>query len=80
MTVFYNSGCFLPFLIIFNLFFGRLFFSFKVWLAIEGILVGLFVISAYIFSRRIIKNMKEKSRGNVIDVEAEVVNEREKLK
>jgi membrane protein implicated in regulation of membrane protease activity len=80
MTVFYNSGCVLPFLIIFNLFFGRLFFSFKAWLAIEGILVGLFVISAYIFSRRIIKNMKEKSRGNVIDVEAEVVNEREKLK
>jgi hypothetical protein len=80
MTVFYNNGCLLPFLIILNLFFGRLFFSFRVWAAIEGILLVLFVISSYIFSQRIIKSMRSKGRGNVIDIEGEVIKDREKLK
>lgn len=80
MTVFYNSGCLLPFLIIFNLFFGRLFFKLKVWLCVEGVLIVLFMISSYVFSRRIMDNLRRKSRGNVIDVEGEVIKERDKLK
>jgi hypothetical protein len=77
MAVFYNSGCLLPFLIIFNLFFGRLFFSLRVWLAVEGILIILFMINSYIFSRRIINSVKK--GDNVIDVEGEVIKDREKL-
>ncbi len=78
MTLLYNSGCWLPFLVIVNLFFGRLFFSFRTWLTVEGILVILFLINSYIFSRRIINSVKR--RDNVIDVEGEVINDRDKLK
>lgn len=78
MTFFYNSGCLLPFLIIFNLFFGRVFFSLRVWLAVEGILIILFVVNAYIFSKRIINSVKK--RDNVIDVEGEVIQDKMKLK
>lgn len=78
MTVFYSSGCLLPFLIIFNLIFGRLFFNARTWLAIEGILIIIFIVYSYIFSRRIINSVKRKD--NVIDVEGEVIEEREKLK
>ena len=78
MTVFYNSGCLLPFLVIFNLFFGRLFFSLRVWLAVEGVLIIFFIVNAYIFSKRIINSVKK--RDNVIDVEGEVIKDREKLK
>lgn len=79
MTLFYNSGCLLPFLIIFNLFFGRMFFSPRIWLAVEGVLIILFLINSYIFSRRIINSVKRKDKGNVIDVEGEVIKDRDKL-
>lgn len=78
MTVFYSSGCFLPFLIIFNLIFGRLFFDTRHWLAIEGILIIIFIIHVCIFGKRIINSVKRKD--NVIDVEGEVIKDREKLK
>lgn len=78
MAVFYNSGCLLPFLIILNLFFGRLFFSFRTWLAVGGVLIILFLVNSYIFSRRIINSVRRKD--NVIDVEGEVIQDRDKLK
>jgi hypothetical protein len=78
MAIFYNSGCLLPFLIIFNLFFGRLFFNFRTWLVVGGVLIILFLVNSYIFSRRIIKSVRRKD--NVIDVEGEVVKDREKIK
>ena len=78
MTIFYSSGCLLPFLIIFNLFFGRLFFNTLHWLAIEGILIVIFVVYAHVFSRRIINSVKRKD--NVIDVEGEVIQDKKKLK
>ncbi len=78
MTFFYNSGCLLPFLIIFNLFFGRLFFSYRVWLVVGGVLVVLFLINSYIFSKRIINSVKK--RDNIIDVEGEVIKDNKKLK
>jgi hypothetical protein len=49
-------------------------------LAIEGILVGIFVVSSYLFSQRIMKSMRMKGRDNVIDVEGEVIKEKERLK
>ena len=78
MTVFYSSGCLLPFLIIFNLIFGRLFFNTRHWLVIGGILILIFMVYSYIFSRRIINNVKRKD--NVIDVEGEVIQDSKKLK
>ncbi|MFA5287329.1 MAG: hypothetical protein WC394_03540 [Candidatus Omnitrophota bacterium] len=78
MSVLYKSGCLLPFLIIFNLFFGRLFFSFRTWLAVGGVLTIFFLVNSCIFSRRIINNVRR--RDNVIDVEGEVISDREKLK
>ena len=77
MTLFYKGGCFLPFLIIFNLIFGLLFFPVRTWLAIEGILIILFMFYSYIFSRRILNSIKGKD--NVIDVEGEVVEDKKKL-
>ncbi len=39
-----SSGCFLPFLIVFNLFFGRFIFnSIRLWLGIEAILILMFI-------------------------------------
>ncbi|PIP19493.1 MAG: hypothetical protein COT38_03055 [Candidatus Omnitrophica bacterium CG08_land_8_20_14_0_20_41_16] len=78
MTVFYSSGCLLPFLIVFNLIFGRLFFNTRHWLTIEGVLILLFMLYSYIFSRRIINSVRRKD--NVIDVEGEIVKEKEVLK
>jgi len=49
-----SSGCFLPFLIIFNLFFGRFIFnSARLWLGIEAILILLFILSINIMARKI---------------------------
>lgn len=78
MTLFYNSGCLLPFLVIFNLFFGRIFFSFRAWVAVEGILIIIFLANSYIFSKRIMNSVRKKD--NVIDVEGEVIKDQEKLK
>ncbi len=78
MAIFYNNGCFLPFLIIFNLFFGRLFFSLRLWLAIEGVLIIFFIILSYLSGKRIMKSFQK--RNNVIDIEGEVIEDKEKLK
>ncbi len=78
MTVLYSSGCLLPFLVIFNLIFGRLFFNTRHWLAIEGILILLFMAYSYISVRRVTNGVKRKD--NVIDVEGEVIKDSKKLK
>lgn len=92
-----QSGCLLPTLIIFNLFFGRFIFNTTgLWLSIEGILVLLFMIKVYIFTRKITKQLwpngygsasgSRNSRpaggnqGQVVDVESEVIEEKHKLK
>lgn len=66
------SGCLLPFLIVANLLFGKLFFKTGAWLAIEGILLLLFIINSYIGLRHIHSSGRSK-RKNVIDVEGKVV-------
>jgi hypothetical protein len=77
-----QSGCLLPTLIMLNLFFGKLIFnSNRLWLSVEGVLIFLFVINIYVFTRKISEQFKPKSRtrGKVIDVEGEVIQEKHKL-
>jgi len=66
------SGCLLPLLIVLNLFFGRLFFKTSAWLAIEGVLILLFLLNSYISFRRIFRPGR-KRQGGVIDVEGKVL-------
>lgn len=66
------SGCFLPFLIVFNLLFGKLFFKTETWLVIEGILLLLFIINSYIGLRHIHSSGKRSRRKDVIDIEGKV--------
>jgi len=74
-----QSGCLLPLFMIFNLFFGKLFFrSTAVWLGIEGVLILLFILKIHFFIRKI--RGSHRARGEVIDVEGKVVEDREKLK
>jgi len=75
MVIGYSSGCLLPLLIVLNLFFGRLFFSASHWLAIEGILVLLFLFNSYITARRVFSSSRKK-RSNVIDVEGKVIKDK----
>lgn len=79
MILITRTGCLLPLLIIFNLFFGLFFLEFRHWLLIEGALVVLFALNAYIFSRRIfLAGQGRQQRRGVIDVKAEVVEEEKK--
>lgn len=77
-----QTGCLLPIIILFNLFFGWMFFPARAWLFIEGILIILFFINSFIFLRRV-SNMASGAnpqRDGVIDVEGEIVEEKRKLK
>ena len=59
-----NTGCLLPFLIIFNLFFGRLIFnSTRLWLGIEGILVLIFLLKIHILANRISQQFWPQGHG-----------------
>jgi len=87
-----SSGCFLPFLIIFNLFFGRFIFnSIRLWLGIEAILILMFILSINIMRRKIIRQFGQQARGfasdgksqrygKVVDIQGQVVEEEKKLK
>lgn len=72
-----RSGCLLPLLIILNLFFGWLFLKLWHWLLIEAILILLFIVNAYIITRKIL--FVSSRRDNVVDVEGEVIEEKKKL-
>jgi len=72
-----QAGCLIPLLMMGNLLFGWMFFKPLTWLAIEGILIALFLVNAAFFSRRIASGVSR--RSNVIDVEGEIVEERKKL-
>jgi hypothetical protein len=67
------SGCLIPLLLILNLFFGKLFFSAEQWLAIEGLLFLVLLLTSYINLRRFSFTKQSKKRSNVIDVEGKVV-------
>lgn len=73
MNLLYRGGCFLPFLLIFNFFFGWIFLGFRAWILIEIILVIILMIYSYFLSRKIISEVNGSGRkDNVIDVESEV--------
>ena len=78
MVFFSRSGCLLPLLIILNLFFGWLFLKLWHWLLIEAILILLFIVNAYIITRKILSVSSR--RDNVVDVEGEVIEEKKKLR
>ncbi len=75
-----SSGCLLPFLIIFNLFFGKLIFhSTRLWLGVEAVLVLIFVLKINIFLRKISQSFNNKPRGKVIDISGQVVDEKSQI-
>jgi len=70
-------GCFLPFLIIFNLFFGLFFLKPLYWLVLEVVLILLFVLTFATIVKKV--SSLNSSHSNVIDVEGEIVKSRKKL-
>ena len=74
VVLFGNIGCFLPFLIIFNLFFGWIFLRPAIWLGLEAVLLLILLLSLHIFSKSIRSSMRADS-GHIIDVEAEVLKD-----
>ena len=91
-----NLGCLLPFLIIFNFFFGRLIFnSTRLWLGMEAILILIFILKINIMAQKISQQLRSggrswvsdkpkshsfKSNGKIIDVQAQVIQDKEELK
>ena len=67
-----GSGCFLPFLIFFNLFFGWIFLGFLPWIAVQALLVLLFLFSAALTAKKLNSPSKHK---DAIDIEAKVMDD-----
>ncbi len=83
-----GSGCLLPVLIIFNLFFGRLIFnSARLWLGVEVLLILIFMININLMARKISRQFNQQSPGQqsrrsqeqVVDIQGQVVEEDKKL-
>ena len=72
-----QSGCILPLLILLNLFFGWMFLKPLYWIGTEAALILLFFLNAVILSRSISDFSKKNSR--VIDVDAEILEEKPRL-
>jgi|GEM_PF-712587 len=76
-----QTGCFLPFLIILNLFFGWMFFKPLAWLIIEAALVVLFLLTSWFFVKKISSGMEvSPKRKGSIDIEAQVLDNKHKKK
>ena len=74
-----RMGCLLPLLIIFNLFFGWMFFGFLLWALIEIVLIIIFILVSLLTARRIFRQEQQKDKDNVIDIEAEVLDDKKRL-
>ncbi|MDP2831212.1 MAG: hypothetical protein Q8O02_03080, partial [Candidatus Omnitrophota bacterium] len=75
-------GCLLPLLIILNLAFGNLIFnSVGLWLVVEAVLILIFMLKIKLMVSRISQQFEQpgRSRGKVIDVQGEEVQEKQKL-
>lgn len=72
-----RSGCLLPFLITFNLFFGWMFFRMGHWLLIEAILILLVVLNAVFLTKKIFSDSPR--RDDVIDIRGQVVDDKKHL-
>ena len=70
-----NAGCLLPALIILNLFFGWIFLGPALWLLTGVVLVGLFILNSFIMLKKAFL-FSGPRKGSVIDVEAEVLDEK----
>jgi len=77
-----SPGCLLPFLIFFNLFFGRgIFNSTLLWLEIEAVLVLFFILKIRILARKISSHFEGRSGAQkVVDIQGQVLEEDKKLK
>ncbi|MEI6631814.1 MAG: hypothetical protein WCL25_04295 [bacterium] len=75
-----NTGCLLPLLIILNLFFGWIFLEARYWLLFEAVLVTVFIFNSYIMARRLFNSPKHKRNDGVIDVEGQVIEDKERRK
>jgi hypothetical protein len=84
-----NSGCLLPLLIIFNLFFGQMIFgSTRLWLGVEAVLVLIFILKIKLITSRISRQFRagdfdgqgHKRQGKVVDIQGQVVEDNKKLK
>lgn len=73
-----STGCLLPFLVFFNLFFGWLFLKPVVWLFVEAFLILLLALNSFMVTRRILSARGKDDR--VVDVEGEVIDEKKQLK
>lgn len=73
-----RMGCFLPLLILFNLFFGWLFLKPAVWLLTECVLILFLIINTYILIKKIPSFSSRDT--DAIYIEAEPVEDKEKLK
>jgi uncharacterized membrane protein len=71
---FAKTGCFLPFLIILNLFFGLIFFKPLIWLTVGILLIMLFFVNSFLLAKKI-TSFSSKRNSKVIDVEGEVIKE-----
>ena len=67
-----QAGCLLPFLIFFNLFFGRIFLKPLSWLIVGAVLILLFILNSFVLAKKIAAFPRDK-RDNIIDIEGEVV-------
>lgn len=77
-TVFFaQSGCLLPFLITLNFFLGLFFFKPVIWLTIGLILIIMFFINSFLFTKKIasLTPNTSKKHSNVIDINGEVIKE-----
>lgn len=72
-----RAGCLLPSLIILNLLFGWMFFKPWQWLLVGLLLIMLFIFSSFIAAREIVRGTHR--QDNIIDVEAEVIEDKKKL-
>ncbi len=83
-----NSGCLLPFLIIFNLFFGKLIFgSVGLWLGVEAFLILIFIVKIRLIFSRFIRQFNDQKQnlnfpgqklppgGKVIDIQGQEVQD-----
>jgi len=74
-VIFSRAGCFLPLLIILNLFFGWMVFRPLEWLAAGAVLLLLFLLNSIIATRKILSEAPKGNR-NIIDVEGEVLEDK----
>ena len=79
-----QTGCLLPFLVIFNLLFGRVIFnSTPLWLGVEGVLILICFIKIHLFIRKIRQHFAPERHGRygrVVDVEGKAVEDKNLIK